>query len=77
MAANTLTGLIPDIYEAMDVVSRELTGMIPAVTMNASAERAALNEDITTNVEPAANIGDINRSDFWHCCCDNHKEPCC
>lgn len=59
MAANTLTGLIPDIYEAMDVVSRELTGMIPAVTMNASAERAALNEDITTNVEPAANIGDI------------------
>lgn len=59
MAANTLTGLIPDVYEAMDVVSRELTGLIPAVTMNASAERAAVGEDITTNVEPAANIGDI------------------
>jgi hypothetical protein len=52
MAENTLTALIPDIYEAMDVVSRELTGMIPAVTMSASAERAALNQNIKVDIEP-------------------------
>jgi len=59
MAENTLTGLIPDIYEALDVVSRELTGLIPSVTMNASAERAALNENIRVAKEPVGNVGDI------------------
>lgn len=47
---NTLTGLIPVIYEALDVVSREMVGMIPAVTRNSSAERASLNEVITVPV---------------------------
>lgn len=52
MAENTITGLIPDIYEALDVVSRELTGLIPAVTMSASADRAAKDESIVIDIAP-------------------------
>ena len=50
--ANTLTGLIPTIYEQLDKVSREQVGMIPSVALNASASRAAKDEVIripTTN----------------------------
>jgi len=54
MATNTLTGLIPDLYEAMDTVARELTGMIPSVTLNASSARAAVNSKIRSFVTPAA-----------------------
>lgn len=59
MAENTITALIPDIYEGLDVVSRELTGLIPAVTMSASAERAAKDQNVIVDVEPAGNVGDI------------------
>jgi hypothetical protein len=44
--ANTLTSLAPDLYEALDIVSRELVGFIPAVTLDASIGRAALNETV-------------------------------
>lgn len=60
--ANTLTNLIPDLYEAMDVVSRELTGFIPSVTLMASAERAAVGEVIRSHVAPASTATDITPS---------------
>ena len=59
MAENTLTGLIPDIYEALDVVSRELTGLIPAVTVAASSERAAKDEAIKIDIAPTITGVDI------------------
>ena len=59
MAENTITGLVPDIYEGLDIVSREMTGMIPSVTRNASAERAAVGQNIRVDVEPAGNVSDI------------------
>jgi len=59
MAENTITGLVPEIYEALDIVSRELTGMIPAVTLNASAATASLGQNIRVDVEPEGNLVDI------------------
>jgi hypothetical protein len=59
MAENTITGLIPDIYEALDIVSREQVGLIPSITIAASSERAALNDNIRVSAEPEGNIGDI------------------
>lgn len=57
--ANTLTGLIPTIYKAVDVVSRELVGMIPAVTINADEANAAVGQEITAPVTTGATAVDI------------------
>ncbi|MEA2174115.1 MAG: hypothetical protein QOD00_1707 [Blastocatellia bacterium] len=57
--SNTLTNLIPDLYSAIDVVSRELVGFIPAVTLDASATRAAVGETIRVPITPAAAAEDV------------------
>lgn len=57
--ANTLTRMIPDLYESLDIVSRELVGFIPAITMDANAARAAVNQDVVVDVSPSATASDI------------------
>ncbi|WP_145525886.1 P22 phage major capsid protein family protein [Yersinia rohdei] len=57
--SNTLTSLIPDLFASMDVVSRELSGFIPSVTMDASAERASLNQAIRIPITPSAAAEDV------------------
>jgi len=51
--ANTLTNLIPDAYAALDVVSRELTGFMPAVQRDPRADRCALNATMRNIVAPS------------------------
>jgi len=58
--ANTLTSLIPDFTEAMDIVSREMVGMIPAVRRDARLDRVALNQNVIIPVTRAAGANATN-----------------
>lgn len=57
--ANTLTALIPDLYAAMDVVSRELVGYIPSAMRAPSVERAAKGQTVSYPIAPAQTAHDI------------------
>lgn len=57
--ANTLTRMIPDLYQSLDIVSRELVGLIPASTFDANAARAALGQDVVIPITPAATASDL------------------
>lgn len=50
--ANTLSNLIPDVYAALDVVSRELVGAIPGVTRDPAADRVASNQTLRVAQTP-------------------------
>lgn len=56
---NTLTNLIPDLYAALDVVSREQVGFIPAVTLDAGIARAAVGQAVRSLIAPAGTAYDI------------------
>lgn len=58
MATNTLTNLIPDMWKAMDVVSRELVGFIPAVNSSTGVEGAALDQIVNVPVVGAETAAD-------------------
>ena len=49
---NTLSNLIPDVYTALDIVSRELVGALPGVTRDANADRIASNQTIRVAQTP-------------------------
>lgn len=57
--ANTLTNLIPDAYAALDVVSRELVGIIPAVTRDSTADNAAVGQTVRVAQAPASIATDV------------------
>jgi hypothetical protein len=55
--ANTLTNLIPDIYAALDVVSRELVGFIPSVARDSTADRVGINQNLRIEQTPKNTAG--------------------
>lgn len=56
---NTLNKLMPELYAALDIVSREMVGFIPAVAVNAAPTGAAKGESITIPVTPTTETHDI------------------
>lgn len=56
---NDLTRLIPELYAALDIVSRELVGYVPSVNRNTGAERAAVGQAVVWPVAPTMTPVDI------------------
>jgi len=48
--ANTLNGVVPTLYSALNVVQREMVGFIPAVRRDSKSDRAALNQTVRSPI---------------------------
>lgn len=59
MATNSLTNLIGSLYKSLDVISRELVGAIPCVTLDADVARVAVGQLITSFNSPQSTASDI------------------
>lgn len=59
MTTNTLTNLLPNLYADLDIVSRELTGLIPAVTIDASLARGKIGQSVYIPVAPVNSSSSI------------------
>jgi hypothetical protein len=59
MTTNTLTNLLPNLYADLDVVSRELTGLIPAVTLDARLARGKVGQTVYIPQAPVNSSVDI------------------
>ena len=57
--ANTITGLMPTFYEALDKVSREMVGFIPSVSRDASESMAAIGDTIRVPVTTVGAAGTV------------------
>lgn len=62
MTTNTLTNLIPSLYAELDVVSRELVGLIPAVTLDASLARGKVGQVVYSPIAPVNTSASITPS---------------
>lgn len=56
---NTLSAVLPTVYAALDQVSREMVGFIPAVRRNTGVEGAAKGQTITYPIVPAISSENI------------------
>lgn len=58
--ANTLTNLAADIYIAADQIGREQVGIIPSVTINSGAERAAKDDTVRSHFTRAQTVNETD-----------------
>ena len=56
---NVLTAIMPTLYAALNTVSREMVGFVPAVNRNSSAERAALGNTVSVPIADSGELEDI------------------
>lgn len=57
--SNTLTGVIPTLYEALNIVSREMVGFIPAVRRDSQVARAAVGQTVRSPIGVAGDLENV------------------